>query len=100
MKKMLEQYKVMRGCEYYISAKTIHASLLYWRNWYLKNPNIKTKIIRTEGLVKNKIRIYETHKNTVMPHGRHIYAKSYDMEKATICVYPQSNHALPTAATA
>ena len=31
-------------------------------------------------------RIYETYKNTVMPHGRHVYAKSYDMAKETVCV--------------
>ena len=37
--------------------------------------------------------IYETYKNTVMPHGRHIYSKAYDMEKATICAYSQSDHA-------
>ena len=30
-----------------------------------------------------------------MPHGRHIYAKAYDMAKATMCKYPQYNHALP-----
>ena len=30
-----------------------------------------------------------------MPHGRHIYAKSYDMVKAKMCAYPQSDHALP-----
>ena len=30
-----------------------------------------------------------------MPHGRHIYAKSYEMEKATMCAYSQSDHALP-----
>ena len=30
-----------------------------------------------------------------MPHGRHIYAKEYDMAKATICSYSQSYHALP-----
>ena len=30
-----------------------------------------------------------------MPHGRHIYAKSSDMSQATICTYPQSDHALP-----
>ena len=30
-----------------------------------------------------------------MPHGRHIYAKAYYMEKATMCTYPQSDHALP-----
>ena len=29
-----------------------------------------------------------------MPHGRHIYAKSYDMENATMCTYPHSDHAL------
>ena len=30
-----------------------------------------------------------------MPHGRHIYAKSDDMAQATVCAYPQSDHALP-----
>ena len=29
-----------------------------------------------------------------MPHGRYIYAKAYDMEKATMCKYPQSDHSL------
>ena len=29
-----------------------------------------------------------------MPHGRHIYAKEYDMAKATMCSYLQSDHAL------
>ena len=30
-----------------------------------------------------------------MPHGRNIYAKADDMEQATMCTYPQSDHALP-----
>ena len=30
-----------------------------------------------------------------MPHGRHIYAKAYNMEKATMCIHPQSTHVLP-----
>ena len=30
-----------------------------------------------------------------MPHERHIYAKSYDMAKATMCAYSQSDHTLP-----
>ena len=29
-----------------------------------------------------------------MPHGRHIYAKSSGIAKATLCVYRQSDHAL------
>ena len=36
-------------------------------------------MLKTEGLGENQIRIYETYKNTVMPHGRHIYAKASDM---------------------
>ena len=60
-----------------------------------KNSRIKSKIIKTERLGKNQIFIYETYKNTVMPHGRHVNAKAYDMAKATICAYPQSDHVLP-----
>ena len=30
-----------------------------------------------------------------MPHGRHIYAKTSDMAKATMCTDPHSDHALP-----
>ena len=29
-----------------------------------------------------------------MPHESHIYAKAYDMSKATMCAYSQSDHAL------
>ena len=39
--------------------------------------------------------IYERYKNTVMPHGRHIYAKESDMENATMCTYTKSYHTLP-----
>ena len=39
--------------------------------------------------------IYEAYKNTVMPHGRHIYSKASDMSKANICAYPHPDHALP-----
>ena len=30
-----------------------------------------------------------------MPHGHHIYSKSYYMEKDKMCVYLQSDYALP-----
>ena len=29
------RYKVICGCEFFISAKSIHSSLLSWRDWYL-----------------------------------------------------------------
>ena len=38
---------------------------------------------------------YEIYRNKVMSHGRHIYAKASDTAQATICAYPQSDHALP-----
>ena len=30
-----------------------------------------------------------------MPNGLHIYTKAYDMAKATMCAYSQSDHTLP-----
>ena len=38
--------------------------------------------------------IYETYKNTVIPYGRHIYAKTSYIKKATMCAYPQDYHEL------
>ena len=52
-------------------------------------------MLKTEGLGKKENLIYETYKNIVMTHGRHIYAKSYDMAKATVCANSKSDHALP-----
>ena len=51
-------------------------------------------MLKTEGLGEKQIHIYETYNNTVMPHGRHIYAKAYDMEKSTMCAYPNSDNTL------
>ena len=38
--------------------------------------------------------IYTAYKNTVMPHGRHIYAKASDMANAKMCTYPHYDNAL------
>ena len=79
----------MCGCECCISAKIIHSSLMSWSDFHLKNSRISAKMLKIEGPGKKKISIYETYKNTVMPHGRHIYAKAYDTAKESICVYSQ-----------
>ena len=55
---------------------------------------IKVSILKTEGLVKNKICIYDTYKNTVMTHGPHIYAKASDRAKVIMCEYLHSDHTL------
>ena len=52
-------------------------------------------MLKTEGMGENQICIYEIYKNTVIPHGHHIYAKLYDIAKSKMCVYPQLDHALP-----
>ena len=51
-------------------------------------------MLKIEALGKNKIRIYGTYKNKVMRNGRRIHAKSYDMAKATMCAYSQSDNTL------
>ena len=51
-------------------------------------------MIKTEGLWKKKICMYETYKNIVMPYGSHIYYKVYDMLKETMCANSQSDHAV------
>ena len=52
---MSARYKVMCGCEYFIYYKGIHSPLLSWRDRYLKNSNIKAKMLKSEGLVKKNI---------------------------------------------
>ena len=37
---------------------------------------------------------FDTYKNSVMPHGHHIYETSSDIAMATMCAYPPSQHAL------
>ena len=55
LKKMSAHYKIMCGCEYCISPKSIHSSLLSWRDRYLKNSSIKAKMLKSEGLVRKHI---------------------------------------------
>ena len=39
--------------------------------------------------------LFDTHKNSVVPHGRHIYQTESDTDMSKICEYPSSQHALP-----
>ena len=49
---MSARYKVVCGCECCIYANSIHSSLLSWHDRYLKNSRIKSKILKSEGLVR------------------------------------------------
>ena len=59
-----------------------------------KNSRIKPKCSKQKVWEKPN-RIYETYKNTVITHGRHIYPKEYDMARATMCAYLHSDNVLP-----
>ena len=69
---------------------------LYIHHWYTDVKKLEDKRQNDQSIrsVEKARHIYETDKNTVMPHGRHIYSKEYDMAKATMCKYPQSGRAL------
>ena len=57
---MSARYKDMCGCECCISDKILHSILLSWRDRYLKKLKDKSKIFKSEGLVKKN--------NTYMKH--------------------------------
>ena len=95
LKQMFARYKIMCGCECCISAKSIHSSLLSWRDRYLKKLKDQSQNSQIRRSGEKAHQIYTTYKNTVIPHGSHIYATASDMENATMCTYPQSEHALP-----
>ena len=88
LKKMSARYKVMCSFECCLSSKCIHSSLLSWRDIYLKNLKDigKNKQNRRYDEIANSL--FETYKNYVMMHGRHIYAAVSDMFMATMCEYP------------
>ena len=65
------------------------------RDGYLKKIKDQSQNTQSRRSSKKAHYIYETYKNTVIPHGRHIYAKAPGMENVTRCTYPQSDNALP-----
>ena len=60
--------QILHICQSYAFVITVMARS------YLKNSRISARMLKSEGMGKKKICIYETYKNTVMPLGRHIYA--------------------------
>ena len=95
LKQMSSQYKFMCGCECCISDKIIYSSLLSWRDRYLKKLKDQIQHAQNGRCGEKAHHKYKTYKNTVMPHGPHIYANASDTEQDTMCAYPQSDHSLP-----
>ena len=85
----------MGGCECLIYAKSIHSSFLSWHDRYLKKLKDKIQNYQSIRSSEKAHHIYTTYKNTVIPQGCHIYAKSSDMENATMCTFTHLYNALP-----
>ena len=77
-----------------IYAKSIHSSLLSWLDGYLKKLKDRIQNAQSRRSGEKSHHIYETYKNTVMPHGHHIYSKASDMANVTMCDYTHSYRAL------
>ena len=69
--------------------------MLSWRDRYLKKLKDKIQNDQSRRSGEKVNHIHKIYKNTVMPHGHHIYAKASDMENATMCTYNHSDNALP-----
>ena len=69
--------------------------MLSWCDRYLKKLKDRSQNSQSRRSSEKSHYIYETYKNIVMPHGRHIYAKASDMEQATMYTYTQSGLAIP-----
>ena len=79
LKKNPTCYKVMCDCECCISAKSMHLCLLSWRNFHQKKIKDKSQNAQNRRSGEMANCIFETYKNSVMAHGRHIYHTVYAM---------------------
>ena len=69
--------------------------MLCLRDRYLEKLKDQIQNAQSRRSSEKAHHVYETYKNTVMPHGRHIYDKAVELAQATMCTYHQYNHALP-----
>ena len=84
----------MCGCECCISSKSMHSSLLLWREHFWKNLKIKVVMPQKGDLIKWPI-FYSRHKNSVITHGKYMFQKASNMAISRMCAYKYSNHELP-----
>ena len=69
----------MCGCECFISAKSMHSSLLTWFYHCLKNLKDRSHDAQNRGFGEKSRHIFETYKNDVKPHGCNVYNTAADM---------------------
>ena len=92
---MSARYNFMCGCECCISAKSIHSSLISWRDIYLRKLNDLSQNAQNRRYCEISNCLFETYKNYVVPHDCHIYGTAADILMYKMCEYPPSQHAIP-----
>ena len=85
----------MFGCEYCIHAKIIHLSFLPWRDCHLRHLKYRSHNAQKRSSGELSSRLFETYKNTVRPHGYHIYHHSTDMHMAKKISCTSQHHRIP-----
>ena len=73
LKKMTARYKLMCGCECFISAKIMNSSLITCIYYHLEKPKDRSHNVQNRRYGEISSCIFETYKNYVLPHGFHIY---------------------------
>ena len=94
LKNMSLWYKDVCECECCIYSKSMHSSLLSWRDCYLKNIKDLVHNSQKKSMVKC-LTAYLRQINYVMLHGSHIYTATSEIYMDTMCAYPLSQHTFP-----
>ena len=86
LKQMSARYNIMCGCECCIYDKSIHSSLLSWRDRYLENSRTKSKMLKAEGLVRKHI-TYIQHIKIQWFHMEVIFIPKHPIWKMQQCAH-------------
>ena len=76
---MISRYNIICGCECFISFKSIHLSLLTWRDPHLKHLKDRSCNVKNRRSSEISSHIFETYNNAVQSHGCSIYNTAADM---------------------
>ena len=88
--KMIVQYKVMCGCECFISEKNMHFSLSTWCDSLSKHIKDRSHNAQNRRSGALSSCLFETHKHSVRPHGCHIYNSAAYMNREKFVPIPHN----------
>ena len=94
LKKMTAQYKIMRIFECWLYTKSVHSSLLTWRNNCMKHIKYRSRNAQNRRYGEISSPILETYMNAMQNHGSHLYNTSVNMSLATMCPCNYKYHKL------